>query len=71
VIRAPYIIRAMDLEWLYRLAGQPWRFKRQLALVHFVLLVVKEYFREVKNSMCLLDLILIRRCQNDIFLPKT
>lgn len=42
VPRAPYIIRAMGFEWLYRLIRQPWRFKRQLALLEFIRLVFKE-----------------------------
>lgn len=42
--RAPYIIRAMGLEWLYRLMRQPWRIKRQLALVEFIYLILKERF---------------------------
>lgn len=42
VSRAPYIIRAIGLEWLYRLVNQPWRIKRQLALIEFIYLVLKE-----------------------------
>lgn len=41
VIRAPYLIRAMGFEWLFRLIHQPWRIKRQLALLQFIWLVVK------------------------------
>jgi N-acetylglucosaminyldiphosphoundecaprenol N-acetyl-beta-D-mannosaminyltransferase len=44
--RAPYLIRAMGFEWLYRLIRQPWRIKRQLALVEFVSLVIKERFKK-------------------------
>ena len=40
--RAPKIIQAIGLEWLYRLLRQPWRWKRQLALVEFIWLVIKE-----------------------------
>ena len=48
VVRAPFIIRAMGLEWLFRLVRQPWRIKRQLALVEFMFLIVKEV---VKSSL--------------------
>jgi N-acetylglucosaminyldiphosphoundecaprenol N-acetyl-beta-D-mannosaminyltransferase len=37
VPRAPRPVRRLGLEWLYRLARQPWRWRRQLALPHFVL----------------------------------
>lgn len=40
--RAPKIMRRAGLEWLYRLARQPWRLRRQLALPLFVWLVVRE-----------------------------
>jgi N-acetylglucosaminyldiphosphoundecaprenol N-acetyl-beta-D-mannosaminyltransferase len=42
--RAPDFLRVIGLEWLYRLVRQPWRWKRQLALVEFLELVVKEKF---------------------------
>ena len=41
VSRAPLLIRLMGFEWLYRLIAQPWRIKRQLALVEFMYLVLK------------------------------
>lgn len=44
VPRAPKFVRAIGLEWLFRLLVQPWRWKRQLALVKFVLLILKERF---------------------------
>ncbi len=44
VPRAPKLIRAIGFEWLYRLLRQPWRWKRQLALVEFVGLVLREKF---------------------------
>jgi N-acetylglucosaminyldiphosphoundecaprenol N-acetyl-beta-D-mannosaminyltransferase len=44
VHRAPFIIRFFGFEWLFRLIVQPWRFKRQLALLTFVSLVFKEKF---------------------------
>ena len=37
---APPLWRRLGLEWLYRLIRQPWRWRRQLALPHFVLLVL-------------------------------
>ena len=42
VIRAPFIIRAMGFEWLFRLVHQPWRWRRQLSLFIFIWLVLKE-----------------------------
>lgn len=44
VSRAPVFIRTIGLEWFYRLLVQPWRIKRQLALISFSLLVLKEAF---------------------------
>lgn len=42
VARAPFFIRAIGLEWLFRLIRQPWRLKRQLKLLTFIRLVFKE-----------------------------
>lgn len=42
VWRAPLWVRKLGLEWLFRLLLQPWRVKRQLALLQFFWLVVKE-----------------------------
>lgn len=42
--RAPKFIRQIGLEWLYRLMVQPWRWKRQLALIRFSLLTFREAF---------------------------
>lgn len=42
--RAPKLIQSFGLEWLFRLVIQPWRIKRQLALVKFIFLVLKEKF---------------------------
>ncbi|EKD86625.1 MAG: hypothetical protein ACD_37C00210G0003 [uncultured bacterium] len=42
VPRAPKFVRSIGLEWLFRLFIQPWRIKRQSALIYYVLLVVKE-----------------------------
>lgn len=40
--RAPGFIRNIGFEWLFRLIAQPWRIKRQLALLEFIWLVIKE-----------------------------
>jgi N-acetylglucosaminyldiphosphoundecaprenol N-acetyl-beta-D-mannosaminyltransferase len=45
VKRAPEWMRKMNLEWLYRLINQPWRWRRQLRLVKFMGLVAKEIIR--------------------------
>jgi N-acetylglucosaminyldiphosphoundecaprenol N-acetyl-beta-D-mannosaminyltransferase len=44
VKRAPFIIRAIGFEWLYRLVCEPWRWRRQLALIEFVKLVFRKRF---------------------------
>lgn len=44
VIRAPFIVRALGLEWLFRLVQEPWRWKRQLKLITFMGLVLREIF---------------------------
>lgn len=45
VPRAPKFLRGIGLEWLFRLVIQPWRFKRQLSLVRFIFLILKEKFK--------------------------
>jgi N-acetylglucosaminyldiphosphoundecaprenol N-acetyl-beta-D-mannosaminyltransferase len=45
VPRAPVFVRNIGMEWLFRLVIQPWRIKRQLALLKFVWLVAKEKIR--------------------------
>jgi N-acetylglucosaminyldiphosphoundecaprenol N-acetyl-beta-D-mannosaminyltransferase len=40
--RAPGWMRRSGLEWLYRLVREPWRWRRQLALPRFLMLVVKQ-----------------------------
>lgn len=40
--RAPAALRAVGLEWLWRLIRQPWRWRRQLRLLQFLWLVVRE-----------------------------
>ena len=44
VKRAPIWIRKIGLEWLFRLIVQPWRIKRQLSLIKFIVLVLKKKF---------------------------
>lgn len=39
--RAPQWIRRLNLEWLYRLVREPWRWRRQLALPRFVWKVIR------------------------------
>lgn len=53
VSRAPFFIRAVGLEWLYRLIRQPWRWKRQLALVEFVVLALRERLTLHKRDLSL------------------
>jgi N-acetylglucosaminyldiphosphoundecaprenol N-acetyl-beta-D-mannosaminyltransferase len=43
--RAPRWMRRAGLEWLFRLARQPWRLRRQLALPVFVWLVLRGRLR--------------------------
>ena len=43
--RAPHWLRRLGLEWLYRLARQPWRWRRMAALPLFALLVLLERVR--------------------------
>ncbi len=45
VPRAPRLVQAIGLEWLYRLIRQPWRWKRQLRLIKFCYLVLKQKFQ--------------------------
>lgn len=48
VKRAPEIWQKMNLEWFYRLIKQPSRWKRMLALPHFMVKVTNEKFRSRK-----------------------
>ncbi len=43
--RAPWIVRNMGLEWLWRLVHESWRFRRQLALLKFLWLVTRSNAR--------------------------
>jgi N-acetylglucosaminyldiphosphoundecaprenol N-acetyl-beta-D-mannosaminyltransferase len=40
--RAPHLMRRWGLEWLYRLLQEPWRWRRQLVLPKFLVLVAKQ-----------------------------
>lgn len=40
--RAPLCVRKIGFEWFYRLLKQPWRIKRQLNLLKFVTLILKD-----------------------------
>ena len=46
--RAPHAFQAVHLEWLWRLFREPWRWKRQRALVAFLYLV---FARAVHDMM--------------------
>jgi N-acetylglucosaminyldiphosphoundecaprenol N-acetyl-beta-D-mannosaminyltransferase len=41
-LRAPRWIQRLNLEWLFRLVTQPWRWRRQLALPRFVWAVLRQ-----------------------------
>lgn len=43
--RAPGWVRRLELEWAHRLATEPWRWKRQLALLRFAALAAAEAIR--------------------------
>jgi len=47
VKRAPLFVRKAGMEWLFRLILQPWRIKRQLRLLLFIVLVIVEKIRRV------------------------
>jgi len=42
VARAPRVWQKIGLEWLWRLVKQPWRGKRQLRLIEFIYLLIRE-----------------------------
>jgi len=41
-LRPPKVLDRLGLGWLYRLVRQPWRIKRQLSLIEFVWMIIKE-----------------------------
>lgn len=45
--RAPVAFRSIGLEWLYRLLAQPTRWRRQVALLHFVRHVMTQRIRDM------------------------
>lgn len=47
--RAPPWMQQLGIEWLYRLFREPWRWRRQLALPRFVLLVVRQKLKESRG----------------------
>ncbi|MBN1136050.1 MAG: WecB/TagA/CpsF family glycosyltransferase [Anaerolineae bacterium] len=47
--RAPAWMRRAGLEWLHRLIHQPWRWRRQLALIRFVALVLRSKRGPIQN----------------------
>lgn len=47
VHRAPLWIQKIGFEWLYRLVTQPWRWRRQLRLIQFIWLVIREKLRSI------------------------
>ncbi len=42
ITRAPAFMRKLGLEWFFRLIRQPWRLKRQLRLIEFIYLVLRQ-----------------------------
>lgn len=44
VKRAPSFMQKLGLEWLWRLIKQPWRRHRQLRLIEFIYLLLREIF---------------------------
>lgn len=44
VKRPPLLVRRMGMEWFWRLISQPWRWKRQLKLLTFIFLILRERF---------------------------
>ncbi|MEN9407420.1 MAG: hypothetical protein RLZZ455_636 [Candidatus Parcubacteria bacterium] len=49
VPRAPFFLRAIGLEWLFRLFVQPWRWRRQLSLISFFMIAGKEFLIRSKE----------------------
>ncbi len=48
--RAPVWIRRLGLEWLYRLIREPWRWRRQLALPRFLILVLRQRWMQLRGT---------------------
>jgi len=47
VLRPANFIRKLGFEWLYRLIIQPWRWKRQLRLIRFISLILKQKISQI------------------------
>ncbi len=48
---APRRVRQLGLEWLYRLYKEPWRWRRQLALVGFAVAVYRQALRQIGQKI--------------------
>lgn len=44
------LVKRLNLIWLFRLLTEPWRWRRQLALIHFAILVVLESLRQRRKQ---------------------
>jgi N-acetylglucosaminyldiphosphoundecaprenol N-acetyl-beta-D-mannosaminyltransferase len=40
--RAPRWVQRLGLEWLHRLIHEPWRWRRQLALLKFLWMIIRK-----------------------------
>src|SRR5439155_22390260 len=49
--RAPVWARRLELEWAFRLATEPWRWRRQLALPAFAALVIADAIRRRRRGL--------------------
>lgn len=49
VKKTPEWMDKMGLKWLWRLIQEPWRWKRQLALIEFIFLVFKQRLSEARK----------------------
>lgn len=54
-LRPPQYINSIRLGWLYRLIRQPWRWKRQLALLKFAGMAIKEKIQSYSDFKLPLD----------------
>ena len=50
VRRAPRLLRRLGLEWLFRLAREPWRWRRQRVLPRFALLAIGQALRQRRRA---------------------
>ena len=42
IARAPKLVQQFGFEWLWRLFKEPWRWRRQLSLLQFILLILRK-----------------------------